>query len=499
MADVEFSGMNPGAHHLTNVAVHTVATLLLLLLLVRLTGAFWRSLFVASLFALHPMHVESVAWIAERKDVLSAFFWFLTLILYAEYLSRRKAWLYLTTLVSFILGLMSKPMLVTLPVVMLLLDFWPFRRLEDLGEVRLSTRVGTLVVEKLPFFACSLVSSIIAIYAQKISGAVIAITTVPLSLRVENALVSYLKYLGLTLWPHDLAILYPFPVLVPNWQVAGSLAFLLLASAAAFLSRRHHPYLVLGWFWFLVTLLPVIGLIQVGTQAMADRFSYLPSVGLFTALTWGACDLAGRVPYRSAVLSVVGAGLLIAATALTWQQIEYWEDSFVLFRHALQVTTGNHIMHNNLGVALDGKDASEEAIKEFQEAVHLKPDYLEARYNLGVALYKGGQLDAAINEFRMALRINPNYVQAYHNLGLALSAKGDLEGAIREYRSALEINPRYVLVYNKLGIVLAGRGDLDGAVLEFQKALQIDPGYGDAAKNLEHYLAQKEKRDQGKK
>jgi tetratricopeptide (TPR) repeat protein len=495
MADVQFYGMNPRGHHLTSVFIHTVSTLLLLFLLLRWTGTLWPSAFVAALFALHPMHVESVAWVAERKDVLSAFFWFLTLLMYCEFATKRKPVLYILALFSFMLGLMSKPMLVTLPVVMLLMDFWPLNRLESEGPEQglrqLSLRLPALVKEKIPFFACSLLSGIVTVYAQHKSGAVISVTTVPLLLRFENAMISYAKYIGLTIWPHDLAILYPFPLHIPFWQVAGSLILVLLASLAAILARRRYPYFASGWFWFLITLLPVIGLIQVGTQSMADRFSYIPSIGLFIAIAWGVSDLAERLRHRKVILAVLAGAIIIASATQTRQQLAYWEDSFTLFRHTLQVTSGKYIIHNNLGVVLDEKASQDEAIEEFREALRLKFDYAEAHYNLGVALYKKGDLDEAIKEFQTALQIKPNYVEAHHNLGLALAGKGKQDEAIREYHEALRINPNYFIVHNKLGILLAGKGDQDGAVMEFREALRINPNYEDARKNLEGVLAHK--------
>jgi tetratricopeptide (TPR) repeat protein len=494
MADVELFGMDPGYHHLTNVAIHLAATLVLLLLLTRVTAAFWQSLFVAALFALHPLRVESVAWIAERKDVLGAFFWCLTLLLYSAYLSRRKTSRYLFTLASFALGLMSKPMLVTLPLVMLLMDFWPLRRPGFATPPGVVARPGAfraLLLEKVPFFALSLVSGAIAIYAQKTAGALIAVGRVPLSLRVENALVSYLKYLGMTLWPRDLALLYPFPPSVPLWQVIGSALLLLLVSLAVLVFRQRCPYLVLGWFWYLVTLLPVIGLVQVGTQALADRFSYIPSIGLYLALAWGAADLCSAAPRYGRVLASLAVVLVLVCSALTWRQLDYWQDSLTLFRHTLQVTSGNHIMHNDLGVVLEADGALDQAIGEYREATRLQPDYPEAHYNLGVALYKKGDLDEALKSYRRALAIDPANAQAHHNLGLVLAAKGDLDAAVGEYRAALDIKPDFALVHNKLGLIYARQGYPEQAVSEFARALQIEPGYRDARENLEFMLARR--------
>jgi tetratricopeptide (TPR) repeat protein len=461
MADVQLYGMNPRYHHLTNVVIHTLSTLLLFLLLFRLTGAIWPTSFVAALFALHPLHVESVAWVAERKDVLSALFWFLTLLFYSEYVAKRKNGLYILSLFSFMLGLMSKPMLVTLPVVMLLMDFWPldrFRHGEQEPELReYLTRVLVLIKEKIPFFACSLLSAVVTIYAQHKGRAMLDLSEISFRLRIENALTTYVKYIGKTLWPHDLAVLYPFPLSVPLWQVISSLFVLFLLSSAAIRARRRHPYFAVGWFWFLVTLVPVIGLIQVGIQSMADRYSYIPVIGLFIIAAWGVPELTKGLQHRQGILTLVAGALIISSVALTWQQLGYWRDSISLYRHTLQVTDGNS----------------------------------KIDYNLGLVLAKKGDLDAAIREFQEALRINPYYSDAHNNLGLALVSKGYLDAAIQEYLEALRINPNNARAHNNLGVTHGNKGNLDAAIQEFQEALRISPDYTDAQHNLWLALAQK--------
>jgi len=427
MADVQFYGMNPRGHHLTNVVIHIVATLLLLLLLFRLTNALLPSTIVAALFAIHPMHVESVAWVAERKDVLSAFFCFLTLLLYAEYVSKRKPCFYILSLISFVLGLMSKPMLVTLPLIMLLIDLWPLerfqQRVQELGVLQLLCRALDLAKEKTPFFVCSFLSGMITSYAQNEAGAVISFSKIPLLLRIENALISYFKYIGLTLWPHDLAVLYPYSLAIPYWQVIGSLLFLILISVAAFLAKHQYPYVAVGWLWFLVTLVPVIGLIQSGTQSMADRFSYIPSIGLFIVFAWGVIDLTMRLKHRKIILFVITSTVITSSAALTSQQIAYWEDDFTLFRHTLQVTSDNYLIHNNLGVALYNAGSLDEAILEFREALRIKFDYKEAHCNLGTAYYETGLLDDSIKEFQLALMLDPNYVDALRKHEIAIVSK----------------------------------------------------------------------------
>jgi tetratricopeptide (TPR) repeat protein len=369
--------------------------------------------------------VESVAWVAERKDVLSALFWFLTLLIYSEYVAKLKPALYILSLISFVLGLMSKPMLVTLPIVMLLMDFWPLDRYRNKKQnLELRQHLGRLIAlikEKIPFFVCSLLSAVITIHAQNKGGAMKSFDVVPFQLRIENALIAYIKYLGKTLWPHDLAVLYPLSLSIPIWQVISSLVVLLLLSAATIWSWRRHPYLAVGWLWFLVTLIPVIGLIQVGGQSLADRYSYIPVIGLFIMAAWGVTNLTKGLQHHRGILALLAGTVIIASAALTWQQLGYWRDSISLFRHTLQVTTGN----------------------------------CEINYNLGNDLFRKGDLDTAIKEYEEALRINPNHANAHNNLGVALFRKGDLNTAIQEYREALLINPNHAMAFNNLGVALA--------------------------------------------
>lgn len=426
MTDVQFYGMNPGGHHITNVVIHTLSSLFLLLLLFRFTGSLMQSAFVAAMFALHPMHVESVAWVAERKDVLSAFFWFLTLIFYCEYVSKLKPALFILSLFCFVLGLMSKPMLVTLPMIMLLMDFWPLNRYQpeerEQGH-RLLKRVTTLVVEKIPFFAFSLLSGIVAIYAQHNVGATTSLYSLHFMLRMENALISYVKYIYKTLWPHDLAILYPMSKSFQLWQVIGSLIILFLVSVTVIRAGRRFPYLLVGWFWFLITLVPVIGLIQVGSQSMADRYSYIPSIGLFVMAAWGIADLARGFKYPKGILTLLAGAVIVASAVLTWQQLGYWRDNVSLYRHTLQVTTGNLTINYMLGKALAQKGDQDGAIRQFQEALKTNPYDTKTHGSLGIAFADKGDLDAAIRQFQEVLRINPDDTKSQTNLGKALALK----------------------------------------------------------------------------
>ncbi len=492
MIDVQLYGMNPRGHHLTNVVIHTVSALFLFLLLFRVTGALWQNLFVAALFALHPLHVESVAWVAERKDVLGALFWFLTLLLYVAYEEKRKISLYLLTLFAFMLGLMSKPMLVTLPFVMLLIDFWPLDRFEEgRGPRQHLRRLLVLTKEKVPFFACSFLSAVITIYAQNRGGAVQDLNEISFRLRSENALIAYVKYIGKTIWPHDLAVLYPFPPAIPIWQAIGSLLFLFLVSAAAILTARRHRYITVGWFWFLVTLLPVIGLIQVGGQSMADRYSYIPLTGLFIIAAWGVPDLIKGLRHRQGILALLAGTVIIASAALTWQQLGYWRDNISLYRHTLQITTDNSSINYNLGLALQAKGDLDAAIQEYREALRITPNSKNAHYNLGLALQTRGDPDAAIQEYRQTLWINPDEADAHYNLGIVLSAKGDLDAAIYEYREALRINHNNANAHNNLGAALAGKGDLDAAIHEYREAIRINNNLENAHNNLGAVFATK--------
>ena len=462
MTIAEFYGMSPRAHHLANVVIHTISSVVLFLLFLRLTGAVWQCLFVAALFALHPLHVESVAWVAERKDVLSAFFWFLTLYSYSGYvMNNRKPSRYVLTLIFFVLGIMSKSMLVTLPIVMLLMDFWPLDRYrsESLEQRAgfLTGRVAMLVKEKIPFFVCSFVVGLVTIYAQHTGGATKSFDAVPLMFRIQNALVAYVKYGIKTLYPVDLGVLYPMPSSFPLWQVIGSLLVLLFVSAAAVCYGRRYPYLPVGWFWFIVTTLPVIGLIQVGSQSMADRYTYIPIIGLFIIAAWGGADLTRGMRQQKITVALVACLIMIASAALTWRQLGYWRDSISILRHTLQVTSNNYLV-NDL---------------------------------LGLTFAKNGDLDAALQEYQTAVRINPGDSKTRTNLGIVLSAKGDLEAAIRELQVALRISPGDAKIRALLGDTLAEKGDLDAAILEYQESLRIRPDNSHVQDRLTRVIDQK--------
>jgi tetratricopeptide (TPR) repeat protein len=490
MLDCQLFGLRSGWHHLTNVWFHALATLLLFAFLDRATKARWRSALVAFLFALHPLHVESVAWIAERKDVLSAFFWFLTLYAYVGYTERPDGKRYALTLGAFCLGLMAKPMAVTLPFVLLLLDVWPLRRMQTMRR--------RAVWEKAPFFAAAVIVGLVTYLVQRASGAVQAVSAFPIALRVENALISYVIYIAKMFWPSGLAVFYPYPLRVPVWEAVSAAIGIVGVTALVLRSFRNYPYLSVGWFWYVGTLAPVVGLIQVGAQARADRYTYIPLTGVFIMLVWGAADVARRWPRaRTGVLVLAGAGCS-SCFALTAAQIEHWRDSESLFRHALDVTHANYVAQHNLGVALsETPEKLPEAIQHLDAAVRIQPNSVRARTDLGNALANTpGRLEEAVAQYRAALRIAPDAAITHNDLGnTLLKMQGHVTEAIAEYRKALRLKPDYAEAHNDLGSALAeAPGRLPEAISEFQTALLIDPDYAEARTNLDAALANDPKR-----
>jgi protein O-mannosyl-transferase len=528
LLDCEWYGLDPWGHHLTNILLHALNTALVLLLLHRLTGAVWRSVAVAALFGWHPAHVESVAWVAERKDVLSACFGLLSLYFYARYAQKRTLDLrpstfdYRLSLICFACALLSKPMAVTLPFVMLLLDDWPLNRGLGPGTRGLGWR--KLVGEKIPFLALAAATAAITFALSRQAGALAAGEQLSWGARSANALVSYARYLEKLLWPTDLAVFYPHP---GHWAAAAVLvAGMLWAGLSAVMvwQRRQHPYLLTGWLWFIGTLVPVIGLVQVGDFALADRYTYLPSLGLFILFIWGIEELTRPWPDRKAGLMVAGTVVAVLCLAATRQQLGYWRDSETLFRHALAATGDNCLArvqlgsslynqgqidaaidefqqairlkpdylqaHNDLGNALVKQERFEEAIRPFEVVVHLKPDFAEGHYNLGNALAKLGRPAEAIDEFRAAIRYAPDYPEPHNNLGNALCSQGRPGEAIPEFEAALRLRPAYAEAHYNLGTALATTRQFDGAIREFQAALRLKPDYAAASNNLAYVLQQ---------
>jgi len=479
--DCQLYGLNPGMHHLTNLIFHVASSILLFLVLSRMTGALWRSAFVAALFALHPLNVDSVAWVAERKNVLSTFFWMLTMLIYAYYSKQPNPYRYLLTFFCFALGLLAKPMLVTLPFVLLLLDYWP------LGRLRRPTTPSPfrLVLEKVPFFVLSGVVIYLSASSLQDSKIIISMKAVPMKLRMANALVSYVSYIGKMIWPRDLAVHYPYPDMVPIWKAASAGLFLVLVSMVVLLAIKRKPYLSVGWLWFLGTLVPVIGLVQAGLwPAMADRWAYIPLIGLFAMIAWGVPELAARWRHRKTALTITAATLLSILTATTLLQERYWTNSITLFEHTLHVTNNNYIVHTNLGAAFASEGELNKAISCFSEALRINPRATEAHNGLGSVLTKKGKFNNAIRHFFAALQINSRHENAHYNLGNVFDKQGRTNEAIDHYSRALRINPMFAEAHNNLGAVLLNQGRLNEAIRHFSVAVRIKDKYAEAHNNL---------------
>jgi len=481
MLDCHLFGLNPKWHHLVNLLFHIANTLLLFWVLKDLTGAIWQSAFVAGLFALHPLHVESVAWIAERKDVLSTFFWFLTMAAYLRYARQTSFAWYMVTLLLFALGLMAKPMLVTLPFVLLLLDYWPLHRL-----VRVTSHESrAAILEKLPFIVLSAAFGFITVFAQQAKG--VKRLDVPLNTRLADAAVSAVTYIEKMFWPARLAVFYPRHTGSLHLLYAAVAAAVLLAiSAVIILLTRKRKYLFVGWFWYLGTLLPVSGLIKVGsgTFAMADRYTYILLTGLFIIIAWGFADLAAKWRYRKPALVIASLAALSALSVSTFVQLQYWRNSITLFEHALNVTTANGTAHYNLACALGSKGKYDDAIAHYRQSLLIEPNYAGAHYSLGFALQAKGVLDEAITHYRSALQLDPDYANAHYSLGSALQSQGKLDEAVTHYRRALRLKPDDLDALRNLGEILASQNKFDDAVNCFRQALSLKPDDPKAAYNL---------------
>ena len=476
MLDYQLFGPNAGVHHLINLTIHVCATVLLFVFLRLATGVRWPCAVVAFLFALHPLHVESVAWVAERKDVLCAFFWFPTLLAWIYYVARPSVPRYLLALVLFGLGLMSKPMMVTLPILLLLLDRWPLRR-------PLSIR---LLWEKLPFAALSFADALATYLVQKSIGAVVPSSITPWGLRVENALLSVVVYAWRMLWPAHLGVLYPYPASIPVWQAA--MAGLAIAGVTFLVVRLRHNYtwLAFGWFWYLVTLAPVIGLIQVGAQSRADRYTYVPMVGLSIMLAWSGAELLRRWPKTKTPVTAIGAIAAVAMAGTTWVQISYWKNTEALFRRSISVAPDNYLAWDYLaGQFADRPSGIGEAISDYQTSIRLRPDFVEAHNGLGVALYKLGLVSGAMAEYREALKIYPSYPEAHYDLGCALISLGRTSEGIAELETAIRVNSQFTEAHNELGAALLKvPGRSAEAIRHLEVAVRINPDYGVAQNNL---------------
>lgn len=483
LIDFQLYGMNPWGYHLTNVLLHAANTVLLFLVLWRMTGRLWPCAFVAALFGIHPLHVESVAWISERKDVLSGLFFMLTLLAYVGYVRHSFSLIrYLAVVLSFALGLMAKPALVTLPFVLLLLDYWPLGRMaaedsDTVAENRRASIPWRVVIEKIPLFLLTIAFCVATPLAE--GNAVTSLEAMPMSWRIANAPVSYVMYLAKFFCPVGLAV--PYPHLggdLPVWAVAGSSLLLLGISVVALVGWRRFPYLFVGWFWYLGMLVPMIGLVQVGTHAMADRYTYLPLVGVCLALAWSSAEVVAVRSIRRQVIASSAAVIVLILMGCAWQQTSYWRNSETLWNHTLACTSQNAVAHTNLANALASRGQRDAAITHFQKAVEAKPNDPECHNNLGLALAGKGQIDEAIAHYQRALQLQPDHVKTHNNLGVALGGLGQLDAAIAHFREASRIEPDLAGSYFNHGIALHEQGKTAAAIVQWREAVRLEPtGY----------------------
>ena len=505
--DWSLFGANASGHHLINLLLHIGTVLFLFSFLNRMTKNLWSSAFVAALFALHPLRVESVAWAAERKDVLSMFFGLASIYAYALYAESSKPSKYFLCLILFALSLMAKPMLVTLPFVLLLLDYWPLsrwqkvstpvnvpvlvikktgkkknkqRKADSIKEKNISMPltnrspiIRSLLWEKAPFIFLTIVSSIVTIRAQNKSGSVISMVHISFLERIANAIISYVSYLGKTFWPVDLAVFYPYGHFFPFWQVLVSCFILLGITMVVIYAFKKLPFLFMGWFWYFGTLIPVIGLVQVGEQAMADRYSYLPSIGIAIGLAWGIPLLFPREDMRKKILFPAGIAVLIILAVLTWQQCGYWKNSIELFNHALQVTKNNNYAHESIGSVLLDEGKNEAAIEHYNEAIRIKSDDAYTHFNRGLAFFRLGQPQRAIEDYNEAILLKPDFIDAYNNRGTSYAKLGQYQNAIEDYNKAIYLNHNYADAYESRAVIYLNQQDYQLGCPDAQKACEL--------------------------
>ncbi len=491
MVDIQLFGLHPAGHHLMSVLFHMLNTLLLFFVLRKMTGFTWHSVFVAALFAFHPLHVESVAWVAERKDVLSTLFWLLTLCTYVRYSQAPNLKRYLPVAGLLILGLMAKPMLVTLPIVLLILDYWPLARFARVNEAPqehnkpLAGRkespkpagFGPLIWEKIPLFAIAAASCVATFIVQQHGGATRTITQYPLGVRAANAAVAYTDYLINTIWPRRLSVLYPHPGnSIPAGHVIASVLLFVIISLLAIGARRSRPYLTAGWLWYVVTLVPVIGFVQVGQQAMADRYTYVPLIGIFVILAWGIPDLANRfLRSRPSFLAVPAAIVIAVLMVCTWKQISYWQNSITLFDHALEATSDSGMVQVCIADAWSERGRPDMAIRHLTAALKREPDFAEARNSLGFIYLKQGQQAKALDQLKKAIAADPKLASAYNNIGTALLQQGKTDEALRQFSRSVDIKPNNAETQYNLGNALDREGKMNEAAAHYRKALRLNP------------------------
>jgi tetratricopeptide (TPR) repeat protein len=479
MVDVQLFGLNAGKHLVINLLLHLLNSILLFSLFKRMTGSTWPSALIAGLFALHPLNVESVAWVAARKNLLSSTFWFLTTFAYVHYTEKPGLGRYALILSIFSLGLLSKPMLVTLPCTLLLLDVWPLRRCmifqgTDTDQPMVPLR--RLLLEKVPMLILSAISVGISTFSLSNYGDLVAVESVSMPIRIANAVVSYVSYLGKLIFPLGLTCYYPFPSAVPHWRWVSALVFLIVITTMALRLFKRHPYFAVGWFWYLGTLFPVIGLVQAGLwPATADRFVYIPLIGIFIIVAWWTKGFANSWDSSRRWLSMTALSILVLLAALSHNQTGYWRNSITLFKHAIKVTDNNYLSHYALGFAYEQKGAKDNAIYHYRASLQINPNEVDAHFNLAVLLASEGQIDAAVRHYENVLRIEPHDAQARNNLGNIYFRQGDLDQAQKHYREAIRITPDYAKAHNNLGAVLIRRGKIPEAVHHFREALRIVP------------------------
>jgi tetratricopeptide (TPR) repeat protein len=522
MLDYQIFGLNPQGFHLVNLLFHVLNTILLFLVLRRMTKTLWPSAFVAALFAIHPLHVESVAWIAERKDVLSTFFWMLTMGAYSYYVEHLGFRRYLFVLLFFVLGLMAKPMLITLPFVLLLLDYWPLHRFQEIkpdhkiqpeeskfltsdkqkkksknkqtvkGSLEVKkpadpeykwSLIYSLLWEKVPLFALAILSSIVTFIAQQKGGSVASIEAIPLGVRIGNTFVSYIAYIGKMIWPSNLAVLYPYPRLLLPWQVLGSILLLIAITLVVIWRAKKFPYSTTGWLWYMGTLVPVIGIVQVGNQAMADRYTYIPLIGLFIMVAWGVPDFLKKWNYRKEILLISSVLSILCLSIITWTQVGHWQNSITLFNHTLEVTDNNWLIYNNRGAVYNEIGNYRQAIEDYNKAIEIKPDYADAYNNRGNAYNGLGNYRQAIEDLNRAIGIKSSYANAYYNRGVAYKGLGNYRQAIEDYNKAIEIKPGDVDAYINRGNAYNGFGNYRQAFEDYSRAIEIKPDYAEAYNN----------------
>lgn len=487
LADWQIYGLNAGGYHLTNLLLHLANAILLFLLLTKTTKAMWQSAFVAALFAIHPLQVESVAWVTERKDVLSTLFLMLILLAYARYVKKPGVDRYLWVFLLFVLGLMAKPMLVTLPFVLLLMDYWPLNRFETAFSSQKKI-MGRLVAEKIPLFALAAFFSALTIATQKYGGAVISMQAISPDIRAANALISYLRYIGKILWPCDLVIFYPY-IISENFLLKGAAAGLLLAAVSLLvISARQKKYLFMGWFFFLGTLFPVIGISQSGLQAMADRFSYIPIIGLFIMIAWGVPEIAAKWRGKKIILGLAIIIIIPSLSLCAFMQARHWQNSTTLFTHALSVTADNWFVHRVFGKFLFDHGKTKQAVFHYKKSLSRLPESAPTHHVLGNAMAALGQMNEALSHYNDALALDPGFAEAYNSMGIVLARKNQLKKAKFHFKQAINFDPELTQASYNLALIFFAQGDFSNAIACYQHILKINPDDTEALTRLEQAL-----------